>query len=98
MNKYNAMNQLFERANSTVMARKPWYNQRLDSLKHYIVLPFSPIWFLWNLTLIIAIIINSLIIPYGLGFEQNFSTNTFVIFAFVIYLIDIPVRLRTGVA
>jgi hypothetical protein len=48
--------------------------------------------------LIIAIVINSLIIPYGLGFEQNFATNPFIIFAFVIYVIDIPVRLRTGVS
>jgi hypothetical protein len=49
------------------------------------------------LTLVVAIVMNSLIIPYGIGFEQNFSTSPFIIFAFLVYVIDIPVRMRTGV-
>lgn len=79
------------------MARKPWFNQRLDSLKHYILMPFSPIWWLWNLALIVAIMINSILVPYGIGFEHNYAMDPFIIISFIIYLIDIPVRVRTGV-
>lgn len=63
-----------------------------------LLMPFSPIWWIWNLLLITAIVINLLMIPYGIGFEANFSTNPFIIFSLIIYIIDIPVRLRSGMA
>jgi hypothetical protein len=91
------MNALFERANTTTMAKKPWFNQKLDSLKSYIILPFSPMWWIWNLTLCAAITANCIMIPYGLGYLSNFWNHPLIIFGWVVYSVDIPVRLRTGI-
>lgn len=95
--RYAEMNALFERANTTTMAKKPWFNQKLDSLKSYIILPFSPMWWIWNLTLCAAITTNCIMIPYGLGYLSNFWNHPLIIFGWVVYSVDIPVRLRTGI-
>jgi len=54
-------------------------------------------WWLWNFTLIAAITINSFMIPYGIGFEFDFAFHPLIIFGVVVYIIDIPVRIRTGI-
>lgn len=61
-------------------------------------MPFTPIWWLWNVILMTTIIINTFLVPFGIGFEQNFSTHPLMIFCLIVYVIDIPVRIRTGVS
>lgn len=81
-----------------MMERKPWVNYRLQAINLRLLMPFSPIWWIWNLILITAITINILLIPYGIGFETNFSTHPLIIFSLIVYLIDIPVRIRSGMS
>ena len=48
--------------------------------------------------LVTAIIINSLIVPYQLGYEQDYTEHPLILFGLIVYIFDIPVRLRTGVS
>lgn len=79
--RYSEINQLFEKATVVKLAGKPWLSEKLDSMKLYIVLPLTSIWWFWNLILMSAILINCLMIPYGLGFNQNYGYNPFIIFS-----------------
>jgi len=49
------------------------------------------------MTLFAAVMINSFMIPFGIGFETTFATHPLIIFSVVVYLIDIPFRMRTGI-
>jgi len=60
-------------------------------------MPFSPLWFLWNIMLIFSISVNAIMIPYGIGFEFDFSLHPLLIFGLVVYILDIPIRIRTGI-
>lgn len=48
--------------------------------------------------LVTAIIINSLMVPYQLGYEQDYTEHPLILFCLIVYIFDIPVRLRTGVS
>lgn len=61
------------------------------------MIPFSPIWWLWNIALIVAITLNSILIPYGISFEASFVYHPIIISCIIVYTIDIPMRIRTGV-
>jgi Ion transport protein len=50
------------------------------------------------LLLVTAIIINSLMVPYQLGYEQDYTEHPLILFCLIVYIFDIPVRLRTGVS
>ena len=54
-------------------------------------------WWIWNAILTVAIIINFLLIPYGIAFNEYFWNHPLIIFAWIIYMFDIPVRLRTAI-
>jgi hypothetical protein len=55
------------------------------------------LWWLWNACLFTATTINAVMIPYGIGFEQDYALHSLIIASFVVYLIDIPIRIRTGI-
>lgn len=45
----------------------------------------------------IAITVNALLVTFGIGFDRDFATHPLLITAFLVYVIDIPIRIRTGI-
>jgi len=37
-------------------------------------------------------------VPYQLGFDQDYTENPLILFCLIVYIFDIPVKLRTGVS
>ena len=37
-------------------------------------------------------------VPYQLGYEQDYTQHPLILFSLVVYIVDIPIRLRTGVS
>lgn len=62
-----------------------------------IIIPFTLLWWAWNILLAAAITVNAVLVTFGIGFDRDFATHPLLIAAFVVHLFDIPIRMRTGV-
>lgn len=57
----------------------------------------SPIFMVWFAIISLAILTQTVLVTYGVGFDQNVQFEPAYFVCTVIYMIDIPVRIRTGV-
>jgi uncharacterized membrane protein len=66
-------------------------------LRPKLVIPMSPVFLVWNAILGLGFLAQTILVTYGVGFEQNVLFNPVYIVCAVIYVIDMPMRARTGV-
>lgn len=60
-------------------------------------MPFSRFWYLWNAIMIIAFTYVLFVVPYGIGFKEDHGFDPLLIVCQVLFAIDIPLRMRTGI-
>ena len=61
-----------------------------------LIIPMSPIFLTWNSIFIMAFLAETILVTYGVGFEQDVLFNPVYIVSSLIYLLDMPVRAKTG--
>jgi len=60
--------------------------------------PFSKVFYIWNAILLVAFTYVSFKVLFGVGWDRSYAFDPLLILAEIIYIIDIPVRMYTGIA
>lgn len=60
-------------------------------------MPFSNVFYFWNLVMFLAFNYVFFMVWYGIGFKQDIGFNPLLIVCQVIFALDIPIRMRTGI-
>jgi hypothetical protein len=76
---------------------KLWLTTQFNDLDHFVIMPFSVVFYAWNTLLLITYTYVAFKVLYGVGWGQNYAYDPVLIFAEFVYIADIPIRLFTGV-
>lgn len=60
-------------------------------------MPFSGLFYLWNTVILIAFTYIFILVPYGIAFDLDYGDDPGLIVCQIIYIIDMPLRMRTGI-
>jgi hypothetical protein len=76
---------------------KFWLTKQYNGIEYFIIMPFSRFFYVWNAIMIIAFTYVLFVVPYGIGFKEDHGFDPLLIVCQVLFAVDIPLRMRTGI-
>lgn len=76
---------------------KFWLTKQYNGIDYFIIMPFSKFFYMWNAIMILAFTYVLFVVPYGIGFKEDHGFDPLLIVCQVLFAVDIPLRMRTGI-
>lgn len=76
---------------------KWWLTSQYSDVNYFVIIPFSKVFYIWNAIMLVTFSYVSFKVLFGVGWDQSYAFDPLLILAEIIYIIDIPVRMFTGI-
>jgi len=89
-----------EQAEQPSLSKKPWLTETFRGLDQFLIIPFSRLFNVWHVFLLLAVWYNIVIVPYSIGGDVNLNVNWYFYvidwIAILIHFVDIWFRANTA--
>ena len=78
---------------------RPWQTQNVNKFDYFLIVPFSVIFYIWNVMLTLTIFYDTFTVPFTLALKYDLEGVwlAFDAFAILVYFVDIFMRSRLAI-